>query len=138
MIVRLRQNDRPVVSARDLNHPMRPCRGRYAVVPLNVYGLPGSDGDDRERVIISTDTASDVDSDDVPIGRVRSFNLSTVRFAVKRVFDDMNVGQDFFTVVSAFTVKKAVVQARRIFSSELMIAVQSTADAAIPCELFPV
>ena len=122
MIVRLRENDRPVVSARDLNHPMCPGSGRYPVVPLNVHGLPGSDGDDRERVIISTDTASDVDSDDVPVGRVRSFNLATVRFAVKRVFDDVNVGQDFFTIVSAFAVKKAVVKARRIFSPELVIS----------------
>ncbi len=108
MVIGLREDESAVVSARDLDNPMSPGGRRDSVVPLDVYGLTGRYGDDRERVIIAASPAADIDSHHIAVAGVRRLDLPAVLVPVHIVFDDVDLRAPFLSIISAFTVDEAV------------------------------
>ena len=91
VVVRLGEYERLIVSARNLNHDVRPLRRRRPIVSTDKHGLPGRDRDDAQRRPVAADTARDVDADDIPVVRVRRFELATARRADCRVVYDVDI-----------------------------------------------
>jgi hypothetical protein len=135
MVVRLRENKRGVIPARDLNDAVRPCGRGLRIRALHIDRLSRRHRHNAYSREVASDSSSDVDSHYIAVGPVRSLQLAAGLVSMEGMFDDVNVREERFFEVSSLTIEEAVVQTAGILAPELRGGREATSCPPSPVDL---